>query len=140
MLHIFVLSYTYKIVSITSGIYLKTSKTKKNCLVFLFRSSYLSILVKILLKITIELSYNREVYVFPYLFLHQVNIQHPCLYRKNEEQTEQIWWIELSFIFSCIQVPIPHFSSFQLICHFPYTGWVQLWVQPGDSLFNSMLH
>ena len=91
MLHIFVLSYTYKIVSITSGIYLKTSKTKKNCLVFLFRSSYLSILVKILLKITIELSYNREVYVFPYLFLHQVNIQHPCLYRKNEEQTEQIW-------------------------------------------------
>lgn len=90
---------------------------KTYCLVFLFHSSYLSILVKILFKITIELSYNREVYFFPCLFLHQTNIQHPCLYKKNEEQTEQIWWIELSFMFSCIQVPIPHSSSAQLICH-----------------------
>ena len=36
MLHIFVLSYTYKIVSITSGIYLKTSRQKKNALSFFF--------------------------------------------------------------------------------------------------------
>ena len=36
MLQIFVLSYTYKIVSITSGIYLKTSKTKKTALSFFF--------------------------------------------------------------------------------------------------------
>ena len=36
MLHFFVLSYTYKIVAITSGIYLKTSKKKNIVLSFFF--------------------------------------------------------------------------------------------------------
>lgn len=115
MLHFFVVSYTYKIVAITSGIYLKTSK-KTYHLSFFFHSSYLSILIKFYLRLLLN-SHIIERCIFS-LFISSSN-QHSasCLYMKNEEQTEQIFG-ELNCP-SCFPASRFHssFSSTQLICH-----------------------
>lgn len=89
---------------------------KTYCLVFLFHSSYLSILVKILFKITIELSYNREVYFF--LFISSSNQHSASLSLHEKWRTNWAGSGELNYP-SCF--PASRFQFLilptQLICH-----------------------
>ena len=97
---------------------------KKYCLVFLFHSSYLSILVKIQFKITIELSYNREVYVFPIYFFVKPTFSIPVSTGKMKNKLSRFGELNYPSCFpaSRSQFLIPPLPN-SLAMYFPYTRW-----------------
>lgn len=100
---------------------------KTYCLVFLFHSSYLSILVKIIFKITIELSYNREVYFFPVYFFIKPTFSIPVSTWKMKNKLSRSGELNYPSCFpaSRFQFLIPPLpNSFAM--HFPYTRWCLL--------------